>query len=114
MGKMLLGFWEDEEEERQSRGSCCQDFGKMKMKNGEKQGKLLLPRRKSGSRNLVNFGEKKKAKLCRRGEEDRNFFGEEEEEIAEQARKWNEREEKQGRLFIYFLVFTQYSQHIMN
>ncbi|GMN30812.1 hypothetical protein TIFTF001_039663 [Ficus carica] len=38
----------------------------MKKKNGEKQGKLLLPGRKSGSRNLVNFGEKK-GKFRRRG-----------------------------------------------
>ncbi|GMN21826.1 hypothetical protein TIFTF001_047326 [Ficus carica] len=66
-GKLLPGFWEDEEEEeRGSRGSCCQDFGNMKKKNGEKQGKLLLPGRKSGSRNLVNFGEKK-GKFRRRG-----------------------------------------------
>ncbi|GMN22858.1 hypothetical protein TIFTF001_047502 [Ficus carica] len=64
--KLLPGFWEDEEEERGSRGSCCQDFGNMKKKNGEKQGKLLLPGRKSGSRNLVNFGEKK-GKFRRRG-----------------------------------------------
>ncbi|GMN67385.1 hypothetical protein TIFTF001_036450 [Ficus carica] len=86
--KLLPGFWEDEEEERGSRGSC-QDFGNMKKKNGEKQGKLLLPGRKSGSRNLVNFGEKK-GKFRRRGRRGRRS--------SEKERKKKGRElSKEGR-----------------
>ena len=79
----------------------------------------------------MNFRERKKAKLRRRGEEDRNFFGEEEEEIEEfvelrgriiqlgeegrnsrvAEREKQRREAGEEFLFIYFLVFLNESAY---